>query len=357
METRELLSTLTGLLDSLDTHRTYIARAREQAASGRFSATVIEKVILDHEIKAAGVAEQVGPLLPGIQARLQVLHAEVYTTEASRSSVDEQIMEFELRHVVGELTDGELEQAVADLRGTQGIANERLAVIQDETGTLDAVLVRWNAAAAALGQVPVPVAKPIAPPVSAAPPVAVVAPEIEVDHSKSAPAPSAPALSGLFDDAAEAGDEEVSVGGEVDVSIEGDDAGVEVDVEVMVDAQAAPVEDAPAVETLRRALLVYAEGTPDEHIYPFDGDELNIGRARQPDPKSGRSNDIVLAHDSKVSRYHHARVHRRGNSFYVEDNGSQNGTYLNGDLVTERRLYGGEEVLIGESNFRFRIMD
>jgi hypothetical protein len=277
-----------------------------------------------------------------------VLHAEVGATEASRSSVDEQIMEFELRHVVGELTDAELEQAVADLRGTQGSANERLAEIEAEAGSLEAVLARWNTAAASLGQAPVVVAKPAPAPA----PAPVVEPVVEVS-----PPAAAPALSGLFDDAPVAVDEEVSVGGEVDVSIDGDDAGVDVDVEVMVDAAPSPVEDAPAVETLRRALLVYAEGTPDEHIYPFEGDELNIGRARQPDPKSGRSNDIVLAHDSKVSRYHHARVHRRGNSFYVEDNGSQNGTYLNGDLVTERRLYGGEEILIGESNFRFRIMD
>ena len=349
METPELLRTLNGLLDSLDTHRTYIARAREQAATGRFSATVIEKVILDHEIKAAGVAEQVGPLLPGIQARLQVLHAEVHATEASRSSVDEQIMEFELRHVVGELTDAELEQAVADLRGTQGTANERLAAIQEESDTLEAVLGRWNAAAASLGQAPVVVVRPAPAPVAAPAPAV----DLAVDLAK---APPAPALSGLFDDAPAAADEEVSVGNEVDVSIDGDDAGVEVDVEVMVDTPSEPVEDAPAVEALRRALLVYAEGTPDEHSYPFEGDELNIGRARQPDPKSGRSNDIVLAHDSKVSRYHHARVHRRGNAFYVEDNGSQNGTYLNSDLVTERRLYGGEEILIGESNFRFRIM-
>jgi hypothetical protein len=352
METHELLSTLNGLLDTLDTHRTYITRAREQAASGRFSPTVIEKVILDNEIKAAGVSERVGPLLPGVQARLQVLHAEIASTEASRSSVDEQIMEFELRHVVGELTDAELEQAVADLRGSQGSANERLSAIQEEVDALEAVLSRWNAAAAAFGQAPVVVAKPAPAPVPAPAPAPVAAPAVE-----PAKPVAAPSLSGLFDDAPVAVDEEVSVSPEVDVSVDADDAGVEVDVEVMVEAPAAPVEDAPVVETLRRALLVYAEGTPDEHSYTFEGDELNIGRARQPDPKTGRSNDIVLAHDSKVSRYHHARVHRRGNSFYVEDNGSQNGTYLNGDLVTERRLYGGEEILIGESNFRFRIMD
>lgn len=129
--------------------------------------------------------------------------------------------------------------------------------------------------------------------------------------------------------------------------------------EVLADAGPAPREvevdvEPPAVVPLepkeqpRRALLLYQESTADEQIYPFTGDVLTIGR--------GRENDIQIKNDSKVSRYH-CKLFRRGNNFYIEDVKSSNGTLVNGELITDRRLFGGEEVIIGETFFRFRIMD
>ena len=97
-----------------------------------------------------------------------------------------------------------------------------------------------------------------------------------------------------------------------------------------------------------RALLLYQEGTAEEQVYPFTGDVLTIGR--------GRDNDIQIKHDSKVSRFH-CKMIRRSARFYIEDNSSSVGTLVNGELITERRLFGGEEIIIGETFFRFRIMD
>ena len=57
-----------------------------------------------------------------------------------------------------------------------------------------------------------------------------------------------------------------------------------------------------------------------------------------------------------MSRYH-CRITRQGNNFYIEDVKSSNGTLVNGELITDRRLFGGEEVIIGETFFRFRIME
>ena len=94
--------------------------------------------------------------------------------------------------------------------------------------------------------------------------------------------------------------------------------------------------------------MIYQEGTAEEQIYPFTNDVLTIGR--------GRDNDIQIKNDSKVSRYH-CKVYRRGDHFYIEDNKSSNGSLVNGELITERRLFGGEEVIIGETFFRFRIME
>jgi pSer/pThr/pTyr-binding forkhead associated (FHA) protein len=102
---------------------------------------------------------------------------------------------------------------------------------------------------------------------------------------------------------------------------------------------------------------VYAEGTRDEHTYAFEGDELKIGRARGPDPKTGMTNDIILSHDSLVARYCHARVYRHESCYYVENRSVAGGTLVDNDLVKQRRLLGGEEIVLGRSAFKFRFVD
>ena len=56
-----------------------------------------------------------------------------------------------------------------------------------------------------------------------------------------------------------------------------------------------------------------------------------------------------------MSRFH-CKIYQKAAHYYIEDNKSSNGTLVNGELITERRLFGGEEVIIGETFFRFRIM-
>lgn len=71
------------------------------------------------------------------------------------------------------------------------------------------------------------------------------------------------------------------------------------------------------------------------------GEELTVGR--------GGGCGIVLPDDSYVSTVH-ARVFRRGNDVFVEDLGSRNGTYVNGDPVTSpTRLRRGDQVQFGQT--------
>lgn len=141
--------------------------------------------------------------------------------------------------------------------------------------------------------------------------------------------------------------------GDDEMDILGGDGADDVEIDLVGDVEDLGLGDdeTPAAEgggEDRRALLIYQEGTAEEQIYPFMGDTLTIGR--------GRDNDIQIKNDSKVSRYH-CKVFRRGDNFYIEDNKSSNGSLVNGELITERRLFGGEEVIIGETFFRFRIME
>jgi hypothetical protein len=63
--------------------------------------------------------------------------------------------------------------------------------------------------------------------------------------------------------------------------------------------------------------------------------------------------DAVIADDATVSAQH-ARVYHRGDDLYVEDLGSTNGTFVNGQrLVAERLLRVGDVVAIGATELRF----
>ena len=74
------------------------------------------------------------------------------------------------------------------------------------------------------------------------------------------------------------------------------------------------------------------------------GTALSIGR----DQNSG----IPLAGDTTVSRKH-ARVETRDGGFAVVDEGSSNGTFVNGARTPERVLQPGDEIQIGAARFRF----
>ncbi|HEY3413437.1 MAG TPA: FHA domain-containing protein [Armatimonadota bacterium] len=71
---------------------------------------------------------------------------------------------------------------------------------------------------------------------------------------------------------------------------------------------------------------------------------MSIGR----DP----SRDISIPDDASLSR-HHASVETVGSSVTMVDNGSSNGTWVNGRKVDRQMLRGGDEIVMGASRFRF----
>ncbi|MEH1797281.1 FHA domain-containing protein [Nostoc sp.] len=84
--------------------------------------------------------------------------------------------------------------------------------------------------------------------------------------------------------------------------------------------------------------------TPDQYLDLSDRQTLIIGR----DPR----NDTVINHPS-VSGFH-AQIRRKGNSFFIADLNSTNGTFLNGkQVVSEQLLKVGDTILIGANRLLF----
>jgi hypothetical protein len=79
--------------------------------------------------------------------------------------------------------------------------------------------------------------------------------------------------------------------------------------------------------------------------YPLDSAPVTLGRSGE--------NDVPLANDDFASSSH-ARIEPRRDGIWIDDIGSTNGTYVNGERVDgPRRLRAGDVVRIGETDLRF----
>ena len=60
--------------------------------------------------------------------------------------------------------------------------------------------------------------------------------------------------------------------------------------------------------------------------------------------------------EDKFASSIHCRIYSRGPSYYIEDMGSTNGTYLNGGRFTSEALLSDlDEIRIGDTELRFEI--
>lgn len=109
----------------------------------------------------------------------------------------------------------------------------------------------------------------------------------------------------------------------------------------IADTERDETEPTPTLQ-LPRPSLVPTAGGP---TLLLAHDSQRVGRSRL-------FSDLNVA-DPSVSRTH-CRIFAEGDSWWLEDNGATNGTYLNGAAVTTaRRLHDGDRVALGKLEFRF----
>jgi FHA domain/Double zinc ribbon len=113
----------------------------------------------------------------------------------------------------------------------------------------------------------------------------------------------------------------------------------------------------PVGKAAHATLMIERGGGPGTE-FRLTNDESTIGRW---DADNGVFPDIDLDafdEDAKVSR-RHARIRRNNGSYFIEDLGSTNGTYVNrGRRLlpgNAQILSDGDEVIVGKTFLRFRI--
>lgn len=89
--------------------------------------------------------------------------------------------------------------------------------------------------------------------------------------------------------------------------------------------------------------LVLLSGVKAGTVFPLQSDRLTIGR------EPGR--DVLLDFDPTVSR-RHARLERQGGQWVLIDEGSRNGSFVNGQPVQQRALQPGDILRFGNTELR-----
>jgi FHA domain/zinc-ribbon domain len=91
------------------------------------------------------------------------------------------------------------------------------------------------------------------------------------------------------------------------------------------------------------ALVVRAGGGRTGEVFPLDEERVTVGRS----PDCG-----IFLDDVTVSRKHAVLV-ARDNRFFIEDQGSLNGTFLNRKRIESTELRDGDELQIGKYRLTF----
>ncbi|MFK7928376.1 MAG: FHA domain-containing protein [Myxococcota bacterium] len=413
MDKAELLSEFQAKVDEFARYQEFIAKAEAQAE--RFAPEVVQKVISTNRDKSLSVVEALIPLTADLEEITAGLESEKASITEATSSSQMAVQELELRLAIGELEQDAFDEEAASLKAELEEASVKIDAIDADLVSFNASLERWTLLGTEAGVLAPPTEADDADGEGQADlEVDDFDDALELDEALELggadvldSADEVLSMQGDLDEPSGFDEDEDLILGDADddiveivmdddsddlameeVDVDGEGSGVHAEIVSVQDDMSVVFEDQEDHETKqeevlladdvlpaddddldilgedepleldsadsgadlkpRRAVLLYAESSPEEQVHPVTKDVVSIGR--------GRDNDIQVRNDSKVSRYH-CKIYRRGPNYYIEDNKSANGSLVNGELITERRLFGGEEIIVGETFFRFRILD
>ena len=113
-------------------------------------------------------------------------------------------------------------------------------------------------------------------------------------------------------------------------------------------ATPAELKERIEAEGRERPFLLYRDGDESQRIHDLGEapERLTLGRSA--------THDVALPWDAEVSRLH-ATLERVGNEWTFVDNGSHNGSYIDGErVIGRRRLRDGDVIAVGRTLLVFR---
>jgi two-component system cell cycle response regulator len=100
---------------------------------------------------------------------------------------------------------------------------------------------------------------------------------------------------------------------------------------------------------MKKAYLIVIAGNAVGEMYQLRKDEVIIGRDSECD---------IQIRDVGISRRHSKIYMSRAGEIYIEDMGSTNGTYINGEQIVKKPLNDGDRVQLGRTTIlKFSLSD
>jgi hypothetical protein len=340
-----------------------------QVQSEQFSSKVVQKLHGEYVEKQKSVTDEIEAFLQVQGEFLSQTKDSLATLKHNNAAYDEVQQELTLRHAIGAMTEEAFQTELSELKASMSDYASQVDAYNTEIESIEAMFDSWQTMSGNVMPVETPKERPAE--IEVQPQVVIhesmdSMENVDLSGEDLGQLPEIAELDALdsnpdFDADLEFNEVDgpspfANIPGE-DLNFElsndslGFDEGLDLSAELIdpddfsgsIDLGNISMEaDVPS------AMLIRDEGIQgSEAIFPFKGEKYRIGRA--PD------NNIQIKDDGKVSRYH-CELSRRGNQFYLEDLGSSNGTMVNGDAFEgEFKLYGGEELKVGETLFRFTI--
>ena len=346
------------------------------AKQGRFSESVIEKLVLEYTTKQEVVTEQVQTVTINMAEMLTEQRDGLATLKHNNSAYEEVQQELELRHEIGAISDEDYSNQIEELQSSMEDYTAQVESFESSIVVLETSLLKWetlsgNAVLPEESEVDVDEnEEAVVEDVEVAAIIEIESESVDEDafgDDDFQELPPIPEMEEAMSVVASL-DEDLSFddvhGASPFANIPGDDLNMEwsndsLGYEESIDLSQELIEpddlsgsiDLASYDLGQEApsaMLIRDEGVVgNEAIFPFKGEEYKLGRAAD--------NNIQIKDDNKVSR-HHCKLVRRGNQFFIIDLGSSNGTLVNGEnFDSEFKLFGGEELKVGETIFRFTI--
>lgn len=87
-------------------------------------------------------------------------------------------------------------------------------------------------------------------------------------------------------------------------------------------------------------------------LYQKTGENISISFSGLSIGRSSKKSDFIIKDNGNVSRLH-CRLYREGTSLYIEDCGSANGTYVNGEKITDIvELHNNDIIVLAGEEFK-----
>ena len=349
-----VLTPLIGLRGERDALRQRLARMQE--ASSEVSEAVLARVRSDYQARIAALEEEAQPLEEEARAAYGRLKPMIEQAQEKRDALRLDQEEIELRHRLGEFDDAEHEKRTAEV-------DESFRAAESRCTELSAAAARFASAFDSLDDLAPAGTCEAVPPASAAPqePAAVPAASapLGAEHEDDGtlmlppeppPAPEPPPLPTSPEPPVWTPSKAWSAAQPAPAAFE----------ELWRSASEAPATDAASTpvepvalerEAPTSGMQAVTEAPPRARLEALDSDLEAQPHLLEPLTFIGRTpENQIRIYKPAVSR-RHAQITETEAGWLLRDLSSENGTYVNGQRITERLLADGDRVQFGTSRF------